>query len=84
MGTALNFLVFCRSIGIRLYLVGDSSVGYEAPESVLSDELLDVMRHHKPALLYLLGALADGTTTIQDIQAAYDLECRRRFNNGLS
>lgn len=79
MGTALNFLVFCRSIGVRLYLVGESSVGFEGPESVLSDELLDVMRHHKPALLYLLGAIADGTATTQDIRTAYELEQTRRI-----
>jgi hypothetical protein len=84
MGTALNFLVFCRSVGVRLYLAGESSVGFEADESVLSEELLDVMRHHKPALLYILGALQDGTATIQDFHNAYELECRTRFTNGLS
>ncbi len=83
MGTPLNFLVFCWSIGVRLSLDGES-IRYAAEDSKISDELLSVLRHHKPALLYLLGALADGTTTIQDIQAAYELECRRRFNNGLS
>jgi|688.fasta_scaffold936824_1 hypothetical protein len=78
MGTPLNFLVFCWSIGVRLYLVGESSIGYELPESVFSDELLDVVRHHKPALEYLLGAIEDGTTTREQIYSAYHLENTRR------
>lgn len=78
MGTPLNFLVFCWSIGIRLHIAGES-IGYEANASQISDEFLTVLRYHKPDLLYLLGAIEDGTTTTQDIRTAYELEQNRRI-----
>jgi hypothetical protein len=79
MGTPLNFLVFCWAIGVRLYLIGDSSIRYQLPESVMSAELLDVIRFHKQGLLYLLRAIEDGTMTIQDVYAAYELECKNKL-----
>ena len=77
MGTPLNFLVFCWSIGVRLSLDGES-IRYAAKDSIISDELLSVLRLHKPALVYLLGAIDDGTATREDIFAAYHLEETRR------
>jgi hypothetical protein len=77
MGTPLNFLVFCWSIGVRLSLDGES-IRYAAEDSKISGELLSVLRHHKPALVYLLGAIEDGTTTREQIYSAYHLENTRR------
>lgn len=77
MGTPLNFLVFCWSIGVRLSLDGES-IRYAAKDSIISDELLSVLKLHKPALVYLLGAIEDGTATREDIFAAYHAEQTRR------
>ena len=77
MGTPLNFLVFCWSIGVRLSLDGES-IRYAAKDSIISDELLSVLKLHKPALVYLLGAIEDGTTTREQIYQAYEREQTRR------
>jgi hypothetical protein len=77
MGTPLNFLVFCWSRGIRLSLDG-KSIRYAAKDSIISDELLSVLKLHKPALVYLLGAIEDGTATREQIYQAYEREQTRR------
>jgi hypothetical protein len=54
------------------------SIRYAAEDSKISSELLSVLKHHKPALVYLLGAIEDGTTTREDIFVAYHAEQTRR------
>ncbi|XZE45159.1 hypothetical protein SH467x_000365 [Pirellulaceae bacterium SH467] len=69
----MNFLVFCWAIGVQLTADGES-IRFDADASKVSGELVDVIRHHKGALLYLLEAIEDGTTTREEVLRAYDIE----------
>ncbi|XZE45982.1 hypothetical protein SH467x_001244 [Pirellulaceae bacterium SH467] len=69
----MNFLVFCWAIGVHLAADGDS-IRFDADASKVFGELVDVIRHHKAGLVYILGSLEDGTTTREEILRAYDIE----------
>lgn len=77
MGTPLNFLVFCWAIGVWLSLDGEA-IRFDADAGKLSAELIEVIRHHKAGLVYILGAIEDGTTTREAVLDAYDTERKHR------
>jgi hypothetical protein len=65
MMTALTLFQTLRSCGVELTPHPDGTLGYKAPKGILTPQLLDAMRAHKPMLLDLVETFSERAAMLE-------------------
>ena len=63
--TALTLFQTLRGIGVELTPYPDGTLGYKAPKGILTPQLLDAMRAHKPMLLGLVETFSERAAMLE-------------------